>query len=508
MSIPEGVEIKVSGNPSPCTKHRKGAVFGPLFSSRRYIMHNSSLPNILRGLLERVFKLRKADGSLEDPPTPTKEFNQRLLSERTYLLNFPKLKPLTTKSVLSLWKGSKLGIYERAYDSLRLNPLTRKDGFLKTFVKCEKIDGSKTDPVPRVIQPRSPRYNLELAAYLKPNEHEFYKRIDQMYDTDGLGDKTIFKGVNATQAAKHLIIKASRYSQPVFVGLDASRFDQHVSEVALQWEHEIYKDSFVYGVKKLSKLLSWQIDNIGQAYVGNTRVRYRVRGRRMSGDMNTSLGNCLLMSSLVHAYMRSKQVPKFSLANNGDDCVLIFERKHLHLISDLSTWFHEMGFNMKIEKPVYDIREVEFCQVKVLTSPGYNICVRNPETVMSKDLHSVHPFTHQHQYLQWLIASGDCGRNSHYGIPILERFYSAFPKGEITDESIKAEYNRWVEYSIAGGSEMKEISDEMRHSFWVAYGMVPDAQIELENMLANVKFGVNAGAVNAIPYATYYQHKI
>lgn len=471
-------------------------------------MHNCSLPNILRGLLERVFKLRQADGTLVDPPTPTTRFYERLLPEMSYLLDFPKLKPLTTKAVLSLWKGSKLALYERAYESLRLAPLTRKDGFLKTFVKCEKIDGLKADPVPRVIQPRSPRYNLELAAYLKPHEHEFYKRLDQMFDTDGLGDKTVFKGVNATQAAKHLLIKASRYSNPVFVGLDASRFDQHVSEVALKWEHEIYENSFIYGVKKLSKLLSWQIDNIGQAYIGTTRVRYRVRGRRMSGDMNTSLGNCILMCSLVHSYMRSKRIPKFSLANNGDDCVLIFERRYLSAISDLSTWFYEMGFNMKIEKPVYDIREVEFCQVKTLTSQDYNICVRNPEVVMSKDLHSVHPFTHQHQYRQWLIASGDCGRNSHRGIPVLEQFYKCFPTGEITDKSIQAEYRRWIEYSIAGGSDKKEISDEMRHSLWVAYGMVPDAQIELEKMLAKVSFGTTPGAVDHTPYASFYQHKI
>lgn len=471
-------------------------------------MHNSSLPNILRGLLERVFKLRQTDGTLEDPPYPDAGlFNKRLLPEMTYLLNFSKLKPLTTKAVLPLWKGSKLALYERAWESLRLTPLTRKDGFLKTFVKCEKIDGNKVDPVPRVIQPRSPRYNLELAAYLKPHEHEFYKRLDSMFDTDGLGDKTVFKGVNATQAAKHLLIKASRYSQPVFVGLDASRFDQHVSEVALRWEHEIYKNSFVFGVKKLSKLLAWQIDNIGQAYVDKTRVRYRVRGRRMSGDMNTSLGNCILMCSMVHAYMRSKNI-KFSLANNGDDCVLIFERKYLRSISDLSTWFRQMGFNMKIEKPVFDIREVDFCQVRALTSPGYNICVRNPETVMSKDLHSVHPFTHQHQYRQWLIASGDCGRNSHKGIPVLEQFYSSFPTGEITDKSIQAEYDRWIEYSIAGGSENREISDEMRHSFWVAFNIVPDAQIELEKMLQRIRFDDCAGAVDSIPYVSFYQHKI
>lgn len=472
-------------------------------------MHNSSVPNILRGLLERVMKLRKADGTLEDPPHPDHElFNRNLFPEMQHLLSYPKLKPFTIQSVLDLWNGSKRKVYDRAYASLLVQPLTRKDGYLKTFVKCEKIDGSKADPVPRVIQPRSPRYNLELAAYLKPHEHEFYKRLDELYDTDGLGDKTVFKGLNAMQAAKHLLIKASRYSSPVFVGLDASRFDQHVSDIALKWEHEIYRNSFVYGHKKLNKLLQWQIDNYGQAYVGDTRIRYKVKGRRMSGDMNTSLGNCLIMSSMVHSYMRHANVPKFSLANNGDDCVLVFERKHLNKIKDLSEWFHSMGFNMKIEKPVYDIREVSFCQVNVLTSPDYDICVRNPNVVMSKDLHSVHPFTHPHEYQEWLIASGDCGRNSHGGVPILQSFYDSFPKGQIHNKAILEEYDRWTRYSISQGSIRREISDEIRHSLWVAFGYTPDVQIELEHMLARIRFGSTLGVVEHIPYASLYQHKI
>jgi hypothetical protein len=347
---------------------------------------------------------------------------------------------------------------------------------------------------------------LELAAYLKPHEHDFYRRIDQLFDTDGRGDKTIFKGLNAKQSANHLLVKASRYSNPVFIGLDASRFDQHVSEVALKWEHEVYKGSFVYGVKWLQTLLSWQIDNHGRAYVDNTVVEYKVRGRRMSGDMNTSLGNCLLMSSMVHAYFRELQVP-VSLANNGDDCVVIFDSKYLSSVGNLSQWFLSMGFNMKVENPVYDVREVSFCQVNVLTSPGYNICVRNPNVVLSKDLHSVHPFTHHSQYLEWLILNGDCGRNSHGGIPILEQFYHAFPRGVVRDKSMLLEMERRRLYSIIGGSEQREISDEIRHSMWVAFGYTPDAQIELENML-RIEYSDTIGVVDHIPYATYLQNKI
>lgn len=213
------------------------------------------------------------------------------------------------------------------------------------------------------------------------------------------------------------------------------------------------------------------------------------------------------MSSMVHAYMRELQV-KHSLANNGDDCVLILERKHLPKLKSLPEWFLKMGFNMKVEPPVYDIREVSFCQVNVLTSPNYNICVRNPHVVLSKDLHSTYPFTHEHQYNQWLIASGICGSTSHGGVPILEQFYQCFPTGEITDKRVQSELDNWRKYSIVGGGLNVSISDEMRHSMWVAFGIVPDAQIALEKLLKRQRFGTNKGIITGTPYSSIFQGNI
>lgn len=509
MDIPEGVEIKVSGKPSKLKRTRLGAVFGPLLSTKRYVIHNSSLRNVVRGLLERVFFVRGADGKLSPPPNPVRDYFSVLRPEFSALTRGRLLRPVTLPNVVGLWTGRKRKVYEQALDSLRLTPLSRSDARLSTFVKCEKIDASKVDPAPRVIQPRSPRYNIHLACYLKPHEHEFYHRIDQMFDTDGLGDKTVFKGLNARSAAHHLMLKASRYSNPVFVGLDASRFDQHVSVPALKWEHSIYESCFAYGTKWLSELLSWQLINHGLARIPDgSRVRYTCEGRRMSGDMNTSLGNCILMSSLVHAYCREAGIPKPSLANNGDDCVLMFERKHLSKLSRLPTWFREMGFTMKVEPPVFDLRQVSFCQVNLLTSPNYNICVRNPHVVTSKDLHSTYPFTHENEYFQWLTASGICGSTSHQGVPVLEAFYSSFPIGEITNKKVLEELDRWQKYSIVGGAKECEISAEMRHSMWVAFGILPDSQIALEDMYRSIRFGTSRGAVAGVPYVSLLQGNI
>jgi hypothetical protein len=455
--------------------------------------------------VERVFFVKQKDGKLIAPPPCDRAiFFHRLNTERETLLRHPLLRPWTIKNVLSLWSGSKLRVYTNAYESLTRKSVERVDGFISTFVKCEKVDAGKKDVVPRVIQPRDPRYNLEVAAYLKPHEKKFYKRIDQMWDTDGLGDKTIFKGLNASQTADHMILKASRYSNPVFIGLDASRFDQHVSSTALEWEHEIYLNSFAYGRNKLKELLSWQVDNIAKVWTPQGKIKYRVKGRRMSGDMNTSLGNCLLMSSMVHSYMRNKGIP-CSLANNGDDCVLVFEKHYLDSTADLSEWFLEMGFKMVREEPLYDIRLVPFCQTNVLLSPSHNISVRDPIVAVSKDLHSTFPFTHSNQYDQWLTSVGICGLISNSGVPVLEAFYRSFPNVEITNSAIRLEMEREVEYAMIGGRKVHSITDEMRHSFWVAFGITPDAQMALEDMYGNIKYSGTLGNVQSVPYVSLLQ---
>jgi len=69
-------------------------VFGPIFSDKRYFIHDSNLANVKRGLIERVFFVRGPDGVLKAPPLPDEKFKSRLDAVRTYLNSFPKLKPL------------------------------------------------------------------------------------------------------------------------------------------------------------------------------------------------------------------------------------------------------------------------------------------------------------------------------------------------------------------------------------------------------------------------------
>jgi hypothetical protein len=102
--------------------------------------------------------------------------------------------------------------------------------------------------------------------------------------------------------------------------------------------------------------------------------------------MNTSSGNCFTMVGLVYSYMHKRC--KWRLANNGDDCVLIIERRDLGKITGLVQWFDKMGYTMESEGVVDIFEKISFCQTKPVWTPSGYKMVRNPSTAIAKDIHS------------------------------------------------------------------------------------------------------------------------
>lgn len=446
-------------------------------------VHNSNIANLERAMLERVYYVNQGGAFVRAPQPLEGVFKSRLRMFRSKLLTFVGFsKPMRRQDFPALYQSRKRQIYQKAVDSLAISPFVPKDAKLKAFVKAEKINfTSKSDPAPRVIQPRDPRYNVEVGIYLKEMEPRLYKAVARVF-----GEVTIFKGLNAVQSAKKLYHKWRRFSKPVALGLDASRFDQHVSVDALKWEHSIYHA--VFKDPWLHHLLNFQIHNSGSGYCKDGRLRYRVDGCRMSGDMNTALGNCLIMCAMVHSYMEFIGV-RFSLANNGDDCVLIFEQDDLPRVTrGLSRYFLDFGFTMKVESPVFVFEHIEFCQTHPvlhhvdLYGPSY-IMVRNYPTALAKDCVSLVPLDSEKGYCKWLTAVGECGLALTGGIPVFQNFYQSFVRGgkglrgrdHHMDEGMGREMLR------AGvTNEFSVCKDEVRLSFWRAFGVSIQQQIMLE----------------------------
>jgi len=440
-----------------------------------YGVHANNLINLTRGIVERVFHVVK-DGNLSTVPQPIEGVFERLASIRQRLVARATPTPVVAREEYpQLYFGRKRRIYERAYDSLCSRALRLSDSFVSTFLKAEKINFSaKADPAPRVIQPRTPRYNLEVGRYLKRFEKVLLGAFERVF-----GYAVVLKGMNAGQVAAALRNNWDQFKEPVAFGLDASRFDQHVSVEALRWEHSVYNRCFQS--PELARLLRMQLTNRGYARVEDVCVKYEVSGKRMSGDINTGLGNCLIMSSIVISYCEQHGI-QARLANNGDDCVVFCDRSDLARFDGIDSWFLDFGFTLTREEPVSVFEQIEFCQAQpVLTSTGWRM-VRNPFSAMAKDCVSLQGWANPLEIRYWAHTIGTCGLELTRGVPVWQSWYTQLhsigceaPAGYV-EQQMGGVGMAFMARGVQGGP----ITAEARVSFYRAFGIPPDAQVALE----------------------------
>jgi hypothetical protein len=270
-----------------------------------------------------------------------------------------------------------------------------------------------------------------------------------------------------------------------FVGLDASRFDQHISAQALQYEHSYYLRAFGND-PELMRYLGWQIKNKGYANVPDGAVKYEVEGCRGSGDMNTALGNVILMCAVTFHYLEKLGVP-WRFIDDGDDCGIFISRKHLHLLDGIPEHHLMYGFEMTVESPAYELEHVEFCQCKPVHCGGGNyMMVRNIHKVLKQDALSITSRDYA-TYEEVMYATGVCGLALYEGFPVLDAFYRSYLKFGVRQDMVERILHdafvgprTWRSYA----SHKREFSideDETRYSLWKAFGVTPDEQIVMEN---------------------------
>lgn len=451
-------------------------IMAGLGTGTNYGVHANNATNLARGITERVLYVQGNEGLAKPPQPQAGVFRKRLSNLRGRLVKrMPPTPVVAVEDYPSLYSGRKRAIYQRAVASLALRGVAIVDSYVSTFLKAEKINFSaKVDPAPRVIQPRSPRYNVMVGRYLKLYEKRVFAGFEREF-----GYPVVLKGRNAAQVGGWMHQHWCAFKRPVAVGLDASRFDQHVSVDALEFEHSIYNAAFQS--KELRRLLRWQLRNRGIARVPGWRFDYTTDGCRMSGDINTSLGNCIIMSCIVIAYCEHVGID-FRLANNGDDCVVFLEQDDLGKLDGIDAWLLDFGFKLTREAPVFEFERVEFCQAQpVYTSTGWRM-VRNPFTAMSKDCVSLVSWDTDVALQQWASAISSCGTSLTRGVPVWEAWYNQLRQigGGVASEGVAERVNECGMYYMSKGVEGGEIDDLARVSFWRAFGILPDTQIALE----------------------------
>lgn len=476
--------------------------------SQEWGVHNNSLANLGRALHERVFCVSDGRGGLRKPPRPVVDLVE---TYRTFIgLWSDALTPCVVSSyhdVLRGYTGRKARRYSEAYESLLEYPVTAADAHLTAFLKAEKTNlTAKPDPAPRLIQFPNPRYSLELMTYLKYNEKNFMKAIDEVW-----GEPTVMSGYNCVDLGRIMAQKWERFDNPVAVPLDFSRFDQHCSVGALSYEFEFYLAAFPNDTY-LKWLLDFQKRPKGVAVAKDGAIAYtNPEGGRGSGQINTSMGNKLIVCGLMWEFAREIGL-ECSLANMGDDCVLFLDQSHVELlVTRLNSWWMMCGYNAVVEPVCYELEHIEFCQSNPVCVNGTWIMVRNPQKALTKDCITLASSEHVSQIAAAFMAVSTCGRIINSGVPIsfalhdcLYRASSKYAKQvEISNEFMfkSVEFGNYER--MRGLTYIRrKISNKTRLSYFKAFGITPDVQIEIERYYKglDLDFGRGAEHVNSIEF--------
>lgn len=378
--------------------------------------------------------------------------------------------------------------YLEAEESLRVDgPICSRDVYLRAFLKAEKFDQLAKFQKPRLIFPRSPRYNLELATRLKPFEHWLWRNLKSVGNFKSSKTRVVAKGLSGPQRAALIRKKMSGIPDCVVVEVDGASFESHCGSWVLMCEHRVYKSAF-RGDKGLSDLLRHQLKLKGTTKCG---WKFEREGARASGDFNTGMGNSLIMLAVVTWAIEDLRLPTADILVDGDNALIFLPRPRLALFQrSFPKTAIRAGFTMTLERPVGTMEQVRFGQsAPVEIRPGKWTMVRDWRKVLSQGTSSHIHLRDPAWAKQWLHGVAQAELALARGVPILWRWAASLM--EATRHRKKAvSLERYPEYKMLGvgweqfdSCHVVEPTMEGRQSFERAFGIsVPD-QLAIESGL-------------------------
>jgi len=412
--------------------------------------------------------------------------------------SLPKVVPWDLDRVVNSYHGAKRTNYEEAAQKYRTFGLTQEDAKVKMFTKFEKTrydPQGKINPDPRAIQYREPVFAVVYAQYIKAIEEVFYRLKGNRWN--GLPPSRIFgKGLNSYQRAQLLAEKRERFTQPVVIPLDASRFDQHVDKPHLRAIYKAYM--IICYSQSFYQMCSWMITNKVRTSKG---IKYVAEGGLMSGDMDTSLKGCFLMTCMLGCYFEGKKI-RWDCLDDGDDILLILESGDVDdVLADLPQHFLSLGHEIVPDTRARCMEEVVWCQATPVQVDGIWKFVRNPAKVLSGAL--VGPRWMQmrsersKRALANTIGLGEAYLNR--GVPVLQAFAAAIVRNANTTRQVKLNLNESLAYKVKhelGKSVLKAmpsldirpVTDDTRLSFAKAFNISISEQLAYEEYLNNWEF--------------------
>lgn len=427
-------------------------------------------------------------------PTPLADERSRL----PVLREFKKLRNIARRYGGYKWSHletaeSYTGLLRRRYveaeRSLRTEgAITGADSLLGAFLKAEKFGTAKYGK-PRMIFPRSPRYNLALASFLKPFEHWLWGNLTARRLFNGSNTRVVAKGLNGEQRANLILKKFKLMGECVCFEVDGSAFEAHVDVWQLEQEAAVYLAAYS-GDHELAALLARQRHNEG--YTANG-VRFSRFGGRASGDFNTGMGNTIVMLCVVVSVLRHLKVPFDTLAD-GDNALVFLRPKDIDLVlayfAPLARQFS--GHEMVLERPVRVYEEVRFGQsAPVQVSAERWTMVRDYRKVLSQLTSNHAHLNERKQIAKYLRSVALCELSLNAGLPIVQnlaaRLLSITDASKPRQEQVLREYQaRGVDLDTLHKTRFVEPTDIARRSYERAFGVTPERQLLIEKHLSQV----------------------
>lgn len=365
--------------------------------------------------------------------------------------------------------------------------ITARDAKIKAFMKVEKINVGPKWAKPRMICPRSPRYNLALASRLKPFEHWLWGRLSGKHlrrfrgDAGGQG-RLVAKGLNPLQRGNLISRKFRSFKDCVVFEADGRAFEAHVGPDQLVQEQRVYSAAFP-GDRGLSSLLRKQLNLEGRLSCG---AKFSRPGGRASGDFNTGMGNTIIMLCVVVAVMKSFGVG-FDLLVDGDNCLVFCERADLPVVlADFApravAW---SGQELVVERPVDVMEHIRFGQsAPVSVGGGRWMMVRDPRKVLSGATSSYKWLREPLFARTYLHGVSRCELSLALGMPVLQAW--ALHLMGVTSTMKKLKEHPFVDYFVLGGwfageSDARPVLQETRESFERAFNISVEEQKEMES---------------------------
>jgi hypothetical protein len=203
----------------------------------------------------------------------------------------------------------------------------------------------------------------------------------------------------------------------------------------------------------------------------------------MSGDMNTALGNCVLMICMMAAAMKEMGInpSEWRMADDGEDwCIMVEEERAKLVQARLPEIFLGYGHDLKVEGVARTLEKVVLCGASPIRVGGKRVMVTKPGRAIGKSRVMVKVYSKR--FLPAYVATvGQCMLAVNSGVPVLQAHAMALRRAN--DKLLRYLPGSYL-YRLAGidvdDARACPVTLEARLDFAVSFGVGVTTQLELE----------------------------